>query len=43
MPDVILKTVPKKVGPDFIITANMIQNADSTERVKKITILILEK
>lgn len=43
MPDVVLKTVPKKVGPDFIITVNLIQNSVSTERVKKITILILEK
>ncbi|WP_456111827.1 hypothetical protein [Roseburia inulinivorans] len=42
-PDVILKTVPKKAGSDFIITANLIQDADSTERVKKITTLILEK
>ncbi len=43
MPDVVLKTVPKKVGPDFIITVNLIQNSVSNERVKKITILILEK
>ncbi len=43
MPDSVLKTVPKKAGPDLIITANLIQNADSNERLEKIVILILEK
>lgn len=43
LPESILKTVPKKAGVDLIITANLIQNAGSIERVKKIVVLILEK
>lgn len=43
MPDLVLKTVPKNAGPDFITVVNLIQNATSTDRVKNIITLILEK
>lgn len=43
MPDSVLKTVPKKAGPDLIATANLIQNSESNERIEKIIVLILEK
>lgn len=41
--DSVLKTVPKKAGPDLIKTVTMIQNSKSTERVKNILTLIMEK
>ena len=43
-PDLVLKTVPKKAGPDFITTVNLIESsADNSDRIKKILILMLEK
>lgn len=42
-PDLELKTVPKKAGPALVSTVNMIQNADSEERIRMIIVLILEK
>lgn len=43
MPDLKLKTVPKKAGPDLILTVNYIQNADSVDQIKAYVTLMLEK
>ena len=43
MPDSVLKTQPKTAGPDLILTANYIQQADTVERVKLYATLIIEK
>lgn len=42
-PDLILKTVPKKAGPDLVTVANLIQNAPSEKCIKQYLILILEQ
>ena len=41
--DSVLKTVPKKAGPDLIYTANLIQKAASTDKIRKILVLLLEQ
>lgn len=44
LPDMNLKTVPKKAGPAFIVTVNLIQKSGAdAERIKKIIILMLLK
>lgn len=42
MPDLVLKTVPKKAGPSLVAAANLIEAA-TDEQLKKYIILILEK